>query len=50
MRLVARTGTRLPFGVPGETRDAAPGRHSTVTDLARLRGLSMSRPSVSAVW
>jgi hypothetical protein len=24
--------------------------YSTVTDLARLRGLSMSRPSANAVW
>jgi hypothetical protein len=25
-------------------------RYSTVTDLARLRGLSMSRPRAFAVW
>ncbi|MEV5815846.1 beta-ketoacyl synthase N-terminal-like domain-containing protein, partial [Streptomyces mutabilis] len=26
------------------------GAYSTVTDLARLRGLSMSRPRARAVW
>lgn len=27
-----------------------PGSYSTVTDFARLRGLSMSRPRANAVW
>ncbi len=30
--------------------DASVGPYSTVTDLARLRGLSMSLPRCNAVW
>src|SRR5690606_4759168 len=38
---------RAGAGVRG---DRVPAAYSTVTDLARLRGLSMSRPRASAVW
>ncbi|GAA4702259.1 hypothetical protein GCM10023324_66390 [Streptomyces youssoufiensis] len=43
-RVVARAG-----GHPPSSTGRGPG-YSTVTDLARLRGLSMSRPSANAVW
>ena len=41
-------GGELRGVVPGASRALA--SYSTVTLLARLRGLSMSRPSLAAAW
>lgn len=44
--LVARAGFRPPLSA----RPRGGAAYSTVTDFARFRGLSMSRPSANAVW
>ncbi len=38
------------WGPPGSARAQSEPGHSTVTLLARLRGLSTSRPSSTARW
>lgn len=42
-------GGRLAGVLPGPGADSIRGSYSTVTDFARLRGLSMSRPRAFAV-
>lgn len=42
---------QAPYSAAGPAGPGiARGAYSTVTDFARFRGLSMSRPSASAVW